>query len=97
MGYIKTAAEIVAILGFLGSAVAFVAKFFKENKKIKDGLKGTLRAEMLKIYYHNKDQKEIRQFEMQNFLLMYQAYKAMGGNSFIDEVHEAVTSWEIIT
>lgn len=96
MGYIKTAAEIVAILGFLGSAVAFVAKFFKDQKKFREGQKCLLRAEMLKIYYRNKDQKKIRQFELQNFLLMYQAYKAMGGNSFIDEVYEAVTSWEII-
>ena len=35
--------------------------------------------------------------EMENFLLMYQAYKAMHGNSFIDEIHEEVTSWKIIT
>lgn len=102
--YIKTAAEIVAILGFLGSMV----KLFKDQKKTKEeaqkeqekskeGQKCLLRAEMLKIYYHNKDQKKIRQFELQNFLLMYQAYKALGGNSFIDEVYEAVTSWEIIT
>ena len=43
------------------------------------------------------EQKEIRQYEMENFLLMYQAYKAMHGNSFIDEIHEEVTSWKIIT
>lgn len=97
MNWLKTAAEAVAVLTFCGSATVFVAKFFKEIKKTKEGQKCLLRAEMLKIYYHNKNQKKIRQFELQNFLLMYQAYKAMGGNSFIDEVYEAVTSWEIIT
>lgn len=98
------AAEIVAILGFLASAF----KFFKDQKKAKaeareeqekskEGQRCLLRAEMLKIYYHNKDQKKIRQFELQNFILMYKAYKALGGNSFIDEVSDFVTSWEIIT
>lgn len=97
MDWLKTAAEAVAVLSFCGSATVFIVKFFKEIRKTKEGQKCLLRAEMLKIYYHNKDQKKIRQFELQNFLLMYQAYKAMGGNSFIDEVNEAVTSWEIIT
>ncbi len=41
--------------------------------------------------------REIRQYEMQNFLALYEAYKVMRGNSFIDEIHEEVTSWEIIT
>lgn len=97
MDWLKTAAEAVAVLSFVGSATVFVVKFILEFKKQRDGQKCLLRAEMLKIYYRYKDQKEIRQYELQNFILMYQAYKAIGGNSFIDEVYEAVTSWEIIT
>ena len=48
-------------------------------------------------HYHNKDAKKIRQYEMQNFLALYKAYKAMKGNSFIEEIYQDVTSWEIIT
>lgn len=97
MDWLKTAAEAVAVLSFVGSATVFVVKFLREIKKQREGQKCLLRAEMLKIYYHNKDRKKIRQYEIQNFVLMYKAYKAMRGNSFIDEVHDAVTSWEIIT
>ena len=56
-----------------------------------------MRSQMLHTYYRHKDTKQIRQYEMQNFLALYEAYKAMKGNSFIDEIHEDVTSWEIIT
>ena len=36
-------------------------------------------------------------FEHRETVQMYQAYKAMHGNSFIDEIHEEVTSWKIVT
>lgn len=54
-------------------------------------------SQMLQTYYHNKDKKQVRQYEMQNFLALYKAYKAMKGNSFIEEIYQEVTSWEIIT
>lgn len=51
---------------------------------------------MLRIYYKNLDSRVIHQFEMENFLKLYEAYKALGGNSFIEEVHEEVSKWTII-
>ena len=52
---------------------------------------------MLSTYHKNKDQRKLRQYEAENFVLMYQAYKAMGGNSFIDEIYEHVTKWDVET
>ena len=52
---------------------------------------------MLGIYHKNKDARKLRQYEAENFVLMYQAYKAMGGNSFIDEIYEHVTKWDVET
>lgn len=65
--------------------------------KIINGQKCQLRSEMLQIYYHNKDAKKIRQYEMENFVLLYEAYKALKGNSFIDTIYTEVKKWEIIT
>ena len=66
-------------------------------KKIKDGMKAQLRSEMLRIYYHNRESRTIRQYEYENFILAYEAYKAMGGNSFIDKIYDEVKEWEVIT
>lgn len=96
----ETLKTIALTLGYFGSITAFLAgglKLLDGYKKILAGQKCQLRAAMLHTYYRNLEQKQIRQYEMENFLQMYQAYKAMHGNSFIDEIHEEVTSWKIVT
>ena len=65
--------------------------------KISEGTKCQLRSEMLRIYYHNRDKGEIRQYEYENFVMLYEAYKALKGNSFIDKIYEEVRSWVITT
>lgn len=54
-------------------------------------------SETLKTYYHNKDSERIRQYEAENFEKLYDAYKALKGNSFIDKIHNEVKDWEVIT
>jgi hypothetical protein len=61
------------------------------------GIKCLLRSEMLRTYYHNKDREKIRQFELENFIALYKAYKALRGNSFIDKIYKEVMSWEVIS
>lgn len=62
-----------------------------------NGMKCLLRSEMLHIYYCNKDTDKIRQYELENFVYLYKAYKALKGNSFIDKIYKEVMSWEVIT
>ena len=81
--------EIGILLGVILPVIAFV-------KKIANGTKCQLRSEMLRTYYQNKDSGEIRQFEYENFIMLYEAYKALKGNSFIDKIYEEVHSWDII-
>ena len=67
-------------------------------KEIREGQKCILRSEMLSIYYEGKDHEDrIRQHEYENFVLMYKAYKAMKGNSFIDKIYQEVQKMEVIT
>lgn len=82
--------ELLALLGMM--APVWVA-----NHKIKKGQLCQLRSDMLTIYYHNKDDKKIRQYEYENFVLMYEAYKALKGNSFIDKIYSEVKTWEVIS
>ena len=93
--YLEIAAKVIGWLGTIGGALFFIARVWKEQEKSKAGQLCLLRNERLKIYYKNKDSKTIRQYEAENFVKMYEAYKARGGNSFIYEVYEIVTTWKL--
>ena len=66
------------------------------NSKIKNGTKCQLRSEMLRIYYKHKDDEQIRQYEYENFVLLYEAYKSQKGNSFIDKIYNDIKEWEVV-
>lgn len=85
----------------IGAAVVLLVKPVREKvlgiKREDDGIKCLLRSDMLRIYYHNQKNRTIRQYEYENFILEYKAYKAKGGNSFIDHIKAEVEEWEIVT
>lgn len=95
MEVLEVAAKVIPILSLLGGIAGVIAKAWKEYRKIREAQKCQLRADMLRTYYHNKGRKKIRQYEKQNFVYSYEAYKALKGNSFIDDVHDEVMSWEM--
>lgn len=82
--------EIGILLGVIIPIVIWV-------RKIKDGQRCILRSEMLRTYYNNKDDHKIRQYEYENFVMLHEAYKALGGNSFIDKIYSEVKTWEVET
>ena len=72
-----------------------VRKKAKDSKAEDEGVKCLLRSDMLRAYYSCKDSGKIRQFEFENFIMEYNAYKALDGNSFIDNLHSEVSKWEV--
>ena len=88
---------IVALLGEVGVLIGALTPVVVTVRKISDGTKCQLRSEMLRIYYHNRESGKIRQYEYENFVYLYEAYKALKGNSFIDKIYKEVQCWEIIT
>lgn len=89
---------IVVVLGAieLVMGLVFVPLFIFVNN-LANGMKCQLRSDMLHIYYANKDIKKIRQYELENFVYLYKAYKALKGNSFIDKIYKEVMTWEVET
>lgn len=85
------------IIALIGEAVGLVIAFLVWGKKIANGQKCQLRSDMLSIYYHNYEKCEIRQYEYENFVFMYEAYKALKGNSFIDKIYEEVKTWKVVS
>ena len=90
-------AAIFSLVGEIAVLIGVVAPIFAKMNRISNGTKCQLRSEMLRIYYHNKGDKKIRQYEYENFIFLYEAYKALKGNSFIDKIYAEVKKWEIIT
>jgi hypothetical protein len=86
---------IVEIISGASVIIGIVSAFWVWIKRIVEGQKCQLRSEMLNTYYKHKDEDKIRQYELENFLLMYKAYKALKGNSFIDKIHDEVIEWEV--
>lgn len=88
--WIPLAIEVIGLITALVPALLAVSK-------VCNGQKCLLRSDMLSIYYHNREKRVIRQYEYENFLLLYEAYKALKGNSFIDKIKKEVDEWEVVT
>ena len=94
--------QIVAVCSGITSIAALVMLCVKPLrewalgiKQIRDGQKCLLRSEMLRIYWQDVESKRIRQYDFENFMLMYSAYKALIGNSFVDKIKDEVKTWEV--
>ena len=88
---------IIALIGEISVLIGVIAPVIVSVIKISNGTKCQLRSEMLRIYYHHYEVKEIRQYEYENFVMLYEAYKALKGNSFIDKIYKEVKTWQIVT
>ena len=82
--------EIITLLGIAVPAFVWVSRII-------EGQRCQLRADMLSIYYKCKDAKQIRQYEAEHFDKCYHAYKALKGNSFIDEIYKKAHQWDVIS
>jgi hypothetical protein len=90
-------ATIITLVTELVALAGVIIPIIVSTTKIANGTRCQLRSEMLRIYYHNREGGEIRQYEYENFVMLYEAYKALKGNSFIDKIYDEVRSWEIVT
>ena len=88
---------IVTLIGEISMLVAVVLPVIVSVRKIANGQKCQLRSDMLRIYYHHREEKKIRQYEYENFLMLYEGYKALKGNSFIDKIYGEIKTWEVIS
>ena len=86
-----------ALIGEIGALLGAIIPIVVWIRKLADGTKCQLRSEMLRIYYRHRESGTIRQYEYENFVYLYEAYKALKGNSFIDKIYKEVQTWEVIS
>lgn len=87
---------LVALCTFCSILIKPIRERIFNVSRSREGERCLLRSEMLRIYYAYLEKQEIRQFEFENFIKLYDAYKALGGNSFIDEINLEVRQWKIV-
>lgn len=92
-----TLTTVVTLITEIGVLIGVVTPMIITVKKVANGQKCQLRSDMLRIYYHNREDETIRQYEYENFVFLYEAYKALKGNSFIDKIYKEVQTWEIVS
>lgn len=90
-------AAIAALFGEIGVLLGVVTPLVVSVRKISNGTRCQLRSEMLRIYYNHREKGIIRQYEFENFMMLYEAYKALKGNSFIDKIYREVLEWQVVT
>ena len=91
---ISTATIIITDVGILFGAASAAIVW---GKRIIEGVRCQLRKDIMETYYKCKDTKKIRQYEAEHFDKCYHAYKALKGNSFIDEIYKKAHGWEVVT
>lgn len=93
--------QICSCLTAIGAALMLLVRPLREllggSKRMRQGQLCLLRSSMLHTYYKRKELRSIRQYEYENFELMYRAYKALHGNSFIEEIWKDIKTWDIVT
>ena len=92
-------AHTLAVCGFITSmaaAIGVIWVVFVWGRRLVVGAKCQLRSDMLRTYYKHRETHKIRQYELENFISCYEAYRALGGNSFMKDVYETVMEWEIV-
>lgn len=101
MSTLLTVAEVIGAATGIVTGVCLLVRPVREKllglDALREGQKCVLRTDMLVIYYKHHDTERVRQYELENFIFLYKAYKALGGNSFIDKIYKEVLTWEVDT
>lgn len=105
MEILTVLARVAEVCGLIMSVAGCFALFIKPLRaklfgfaRWTEGQKCLLRSAMLQTYYKGKENHNtLRQYDFENFTLLYAAYKAEGGNSFIDKINHEVQEMEVIT
>lgn len=95
------AAQIAGAITGIAACVCLIIKPVRDKilglNDVREGTKCLLRSELLHTYYKHIEEKTIRQYEYENFIFCYKAYKALGGNSFVDKIYGEVKTWEVVS
>ena len=81
--------------GILGYLVAKLKDYKKRNTSQEEALKCLLRSNITSKYYVYTELKEIPLYEKENIDYMFEQYKKMGGNSYVEGLVKEINALPI--
>ena len=90
------AGSVTCILALLALLCKPVRERFFGLKAIREGQQSLLRSEIVRVYYRNLDAQELREYEYKNLCCCFNAYKSLGGNSFVEHIFNEMQEWKIV-
>ena len=91
---------ILTVVGFittgvLGYLVAKVKNYKKRDTNQEEALKCLLRSNLVNQYFVYKEVKKMPYYCKQNWYAMFEAYKNLGGNSFVIDLKQKIDDIEV--
>lgn len=65
------------------------------HAQMNKALTSMMRNDIVDIYYRNKADKKMKQYERESLDKLYEGYIESGGNSFIHDIYKEMRNWEI--
>ena len=95
------AAELAGAITGIAACICLLVKPIRNSvlglNDVREGQRCLLRSDILHTYYKYRERKLIRQYEYENVVLLYKAYKALGGNTFVDHIYNEINEWEVVS
>ena len=93
----KTILTIVGfvVTGCLGYFVAKIKSYKEKDTRQEEALKCLLRSNITSKYYVYSELKEIPYYEKENVDKMFEQYKMMGGNSYVETIVKEINGLPI--
>ena len=83
-----------------GMLIGFLVKSLKKKSKKEtaehEAVVALLRHEIVNVYVAHKDTKTLPYFLKESVLIIYEVYKALGGNSFIEQLISEMKMWKVV-
>ena len=79
-----------AVTGILGYLSGKVKSYKEKDLRQEEALKCLLRSNITSKYYVYSEMKEIPYYEKENIDKMFEQYKIMGGNSYVETIVEEI-------
>lgn len=99
MEHIELIAKVIGYLATIGGFFLFLWNVWKKVKHVVEGQVCLLRSEITGIYYRHSGAVEpfLREYERKNLDDLYEGYKALGGNHFVDDLYSQMREWRVTT
>ena len=83
------------ITGLLGYFTAKIKNYKEKDMRQEEALKCLLRSNITSKYYVYSEMGEIPYYEKENIDIMFEQYKSMGGNSYVETIVKEINALPI--